>query len=314
MVGTNFVFHMMYLLIGYYYTESNEYDILWTMPHCVLTLRMIGLAFDISDGKKSIDKLSNEQKECCLPKIPSFLELYAFGYFPASFLVGPQFPFRRYQRFINGDFRAYTGSTKTGLIRLFTGLTYLTVRQIGSMMLPDVYFLTDAFANKSFLMRAIYLGLWGKFTLYKYISCWLITEGALICLGNINKLLRNCFNFSINVIYLINYNKYLVGFSYNGQTDDNKPNWFGCSNVKLWLLETGITMQDYVHSFNVNTNLWVGQYIYKRLKFLNNRLLSYAGALIFLAVWHGFHSGYYMSFALEFIVVTTEKQVKNTIQ
>lgn len=74
-------------------------------------------------------------------------------------------------------------------------------------------------------------------------------------------------------------------------------------------LETGTCMQHYVQSFNVNTNLWVAQYIYKRLKFLNNRTISYGGALGFLAVWHGFHSGYYMSFLLEYIVVTAEKQV-----
>lgn len=68
-------------------------------------------------------------------------------------------------------------------------------------------------------------------------------------------------------------------------------------------------MNHYVHSFNVNTNNWVAAYVYKRLKFLNNRTISYAGALLFLAVWHGFHSGYYMAFALEYTIITFEKQV-----
>lgn len=37
-----------YLLTGYYYTATDEYDIKWTMPHCVLTLKLIGMmpAFD----------------------------------------------------------------------------------------------------------------------------------------------------------------------------------------------------------------------------------------------------------------------------
>lgn len=68
-------------------------------------------------------------------------------------------------------------------------------------------------------------------------------------------------------------------------------------------------MQHYVHSFNINTNQWLGQYVYKRLKFLNNRTISYAAALGFLAVWHGFHSGYYMAFLNEYMTVTVEKQV-----
>jgi hypothetical protein len=33
-------------------TESEKYDIKWTIPHCVLTLRLIGQAFDAYDGQK----------------------------------------------------------------------------------------------------------------------------------------------------------------------------------------------------------------------------------------------------------------------
>lgn len=174
---------MVYLLTGYYFTESNEYDILWTTPHCVLTLRMIGFVFDITDGLKVKEKLSKDQLECYLPQPPSLLELLAYAYFPGSFLVGPQFPFRRYQRFVNGEYAQYKGFVKIGLIRLTLGVTYLAIRQVGAMMLPDNYFLTDAYRNQAFVWRLIYLGLWGKFSLYKYISCWLMTEGALMCLG-----------------------------------------------------------------------------------------------------------------------------------
>ncbi|XP_005180676.1 lysophospholipid acyltransferase 5 [Musca domestica] len=283
LVGVNFIFHMIYLLTGYYFTESNEYDILWTTPHCVLTLRLIGFAFDVADGVKPREKLSKDQLECNLEKVPSLLELMAYAYFPGSFLIGPQFPYRRYQRFINGEFMQYKGYVRTGLIRLCLGLVYLLIRQVGAMMLPDNYFLTDAYRNQAYLWRLIYLGLWGKFSLYKYISCWLLAEGALMCLG----------------------------FTYNGKQADGNDDWYGCSNVKLYLLETGNTMEHYVKSFNVNTNQWVASYVYKRLKFLNNREISYGAALGFLAVWHGFHSGYYMSFFIEYMIVTTEKQVED---
>uniref|UniRef100_A0A1I8NPP7 Lysophospholipid acyltransferase 5 n=1 Tax=Stomoxys calcitrans TaxID=35570 RepID=A0A1I8NPP7_STOCA len=286
LVAVNFIFHMGYLLIGYYFTESNEYDILWTTPHCVLTLRMIGFVFDVTDGLKAKEKLSKDQLECCLEKTPSLLELLAYAYFPGSFLVGPQFPYRRYQRYIDGEFSQYKGFVQTGVLRFLMGVTYLAVRQVGAMMLPDNYFLTDSYRNQPFIWRLIYLGLWGKFSLYKYISCWLLTEGALMCLG----------------------------FTYNGKSADGSDDWYGCSNVKLYLLETGNTMEHYVKSFNVNTNHWVASYVYKRLKFLNNRTISYGAALSFLAVWHGFHSGYYMSFFLEYLIVTTEKQIEDTYQ
>ncbi|XP_017107728.2 lysophospholipid acyltransferase 5 [Drosophila bipectinata] len=277
----NFIFHMTYLLLGYYYTASNEYDILWTMPHCILVLRMIGFGFDLTDGLKSEESLSKDQKETALKELPSPLELLAFAYFPSGFLVGPQFPYRRYQNFINGQYRGYEGSLEAGLRRFGAGAFYLIVCQVGLSYLPDSYFLTPEFAGEPFFNRIYMLGFWAKFSLYKYISCWLLTEGALIC----------------------------IGLTYRGVDSEGNPDWSGCSNVKLKLLETGNTMEHYVQSFNVNTNQWVGQYIYKRLKFLNNRTISYGAALGFLAVWHGYHSGYYMTFLMEYMVVSTEKQI-----
>lgn len=53
---------MGYLMTGYYLTSTENYDIKWTMPHCVLTLRLIGLAFDLSDGTQpevSFKKITN---------------------------------------------------------------------------------------------------------------------------------------------------------------------------------------------------------------------------------------------------------------
>ena len=68
-----------------------------------------------------------------------------------------------------------------------------------------------------------------------------------------------------------------------------------------------------IDSFNINTNAWVMSYVYKRLRFLNNRLMSQAGALVFLAVWHGYHSGYYITFIHEFLVINFEKQVRSCL-
>ena len=44
----------LYLVIGYYFevVSGKEYNISWTMPHCVLTLRLTAVAFDLYDGQK----------------------------------------------------------------------------------------------------------------------------------------------------------------------------------------------------------------------------------------------------------------------
>lgn len=80
------------------------------------------------------------------------------------------------------------------------------------------------------------------------------------------------------------------------------------------MFENTRRFQHYIDSFNVQTNHWIAEYVYKRLRFLNNRNYSQLGALVFLALWHGFHSGYYVCFAIEFAVMIFEREVKKNEQ
>ncbi len=56
-----FAFNLGYLFIGYLLDSSSEYDITWTMPQCVICLRLIGLAFDLWDGTAPKEKWSRDQ-------------------------------------------------------------------------------------------------------------------------------------------------------------------------------------------------------------------------------------------------------------
>ena len=47
-----FTYTMLHLTVGYWATATSTYDIKWTMPQCVLTLRLIGLAFNVYDGSQ----------------------------------------------------------------------------------------------------------------------------------------------------------------------------------------------------------------------------------------------------------------------
>lgn len=103
-----------------------------------------------------------------------------------------------------------------------------------------------------------------------------------------------------------------VGITFNGVDEKGVADWSGCSNIKLLVFENTKRFQHYIDSFNVQTNHWIAEYIYKRLRFLNNRNYSQLGALIFLALWHGFHSGYYITFAMEFAVIICEREVSES--
>lgn len=187
----SFVFHMVYLLSGYYFTQTETYDITWTMPHCVLTLRLIGLAFDVADGQKPESELSASHKKSCLKRTPNLLEIGAFAYFPACYLIGPQISFRRYQSFVNNEFDKHDGYVAAGRQRALAGFAYLIINMIGSSFVPDAYVISPEFVqDNNIIARLFMLGFWGRFTLYKYISCWLLTEGSASYFGK-------CFSFSL---------------------------------------------------------------------------------------------------------------------
>lgn len=99
------------------------------------------------------------------------------------------------------------------------------------------------------------------------------------------------------------------GLTHNGKDSKGRIKWDGCANVKLRTFETTTQFNDYILSFNTNTNHWCAEYIYKRLKFLGSKMYSQLMTLLFLALWHGFHSGYYHCFFMEFLVLYFERDV-----
>ncbi|XP_030639903.1 lysophospholipid acyltransferase 5 [Chanos chanos] len=287
---SSFIFQMGYLLAGYYCTATDQYDIKWTMPHCVLTLKLIGLSFDYYDGGKDPSQLNAEQRKSALVHVPSLLEVCGFSYFYGGFLVGPQFTMKSYQQLVSRELSDCPGqppnSVSPALKRCGLGFLFLVIFAIGGPYYPDSYFLTDEYEAQPFWYRCVYMLLWVKVNLYKYVSCWLITEGVCI----------------------------LSGLGYRGQDEKGEHQWDACANMRVWLFETTPLFQGTINSFNINTNAWAAKNVFKRLKFLGKKLASQFATLLFLAVWHGLHSGYLMCFSLEFIIVNVEKQAQGLVR
>ena len=223
-----FLFHVIYLTLGYIHVAGEKYDVTWTTAQCVLCLRHVGLLFDLWDGAKKDQQRKNAEgaggdagaasagssafpAPLALP--PTFLQLLAHTYFFGGFLVGPQFPMARYLHFIedfspdksrelgapdaaakvlaSGDAGGKAGPTSSSsstagsaLQRLFMGLLYVAAFQIGVLVVPQSYLLSDEFLGQaSFAYKMTYILLWGKIVLYKYVGCWLIAEGSCILSG-----------------------------------------------------------------------------------------------------------------------------------
>jgi len=283
-VVVSFTLNMTYLMAGYWYMAGAEYDISWTMPQCVLCLRLIGLTWDVYDGarqKKDPNSVSKDQAKTALSTSPNILEMLSHSFFIGGYFVGPQFNLAKYRQLVCPQYQASLPSSpiKFGLTRLAISICYMTAHVLGSAYLPELWPTSEHFTSTPLLVKLVLLPIWCKLILAKYLSMWLMAEGVCAISG-----------LSLTV------------------SESGPPDWTGCANVKLRRLESATMFGHYIQAFNINTNSWVMNYVYKRLRFLNNRHISQASTLVFLAVWHGWHSGYYLTFFNEFIVMNFEKE------
>ena len=59
----------------------------------------------------------------------------------------------------------------------------------------------------------------------------------------------------------------------------------------------------------MKTGEWLGYYCFKRLRFFNNIHISQLITMIFVAAWHGLCSGYFVSFGIQGLNLTFERNL-----
>lgn len=211
-------FNALYLLVGYYYMQTDDYDITWTMSQCILCLRMMGFGFDYYDGRKKFtvasaptEKQANKNEDHTqaairgtekakpppvlplsfradtpLTDLPDLKEVFAYAHFPAAFLVGPQFSFSLYRKWLNDDERQLNAEEHEEkeraqvayIIRcVLLAAVYLGLQQTIGTRYNTSYLLTDEYRSLCLLKRAFVFVVAGKFAYNKYIGIWLLTEG-----------------------------------------------------------------------------------------------------------------------------------------
>lgn len=136
---------MSYLLAGYFYTQTSTYGYHWTIPHCVLTLRLIAISFNLYDGYRCKLKNKSCEHEEHLHKVPNLLEFFAHCLFPCSFLVGPQFEFYIFHSFIQRKDQTYKIMWKDSVSKLISGFIYFAIFVVGTSKIKADYMLTNEF-------------------------------------------------------------------------------------------------------------------------------------------------------------------------
>jgi len=187
----SWVFNFSYLLISYYLYSSTEYDLNWLTPQSIICLRLIGLSMDYADGLKKSDGKSAPKSrtvyvgltpptEWAIAEKPELIEMLGYCYFYGSSIVGPQFSFRRYRKFIslelfetkdtslNKDLdKLLDSSFKHSILHLLEGILYNGVFLVVSHYFNSLFLLTEEFTQLSPLRKFIYVWVTGKFVLFK---------------------------------------------------------------------------------------------------------------------------------------------------
>lgn len=122
--------------------------------------------------------------------------------------------------------------------------------------------------NHLFWFRCLYMLLWGKFVLYKYVTCWLVTVSRKDKAGLFfNKLWggsgRQVARGQQEPLTALSLRQegvcILTGLGFNDFETSGKAKWDACANMKVWLFETTPCFTGTIASFNINTNAWVAR-------------------------------------------------------
>ncbi|XP_020602607.1 lysophospholipid acyltransferase 5-like [Orbicella faveolata] len=151
MVVLMFLFNMGYLLSGYVYYASGEYDVNWTTPQCILCLRLLSMFL-----------------------VTCIVKLFCFQ-------------IKAYLSFVNGTLLDKkdddNGRVAEGLKRMSLGIMYLGLFAVLEPWFSANILLSDEYQRFSFLGRVWFMIFFNKVAFSKYLAVWLLSEGSCIISG-----------------------------------------------------------------------------------------------------------------------------------
>ena len=260
----------------------------WTTAHCVLTLKLIGVATSLYDAKtgKKVDKKSSVDTMFTLTSSKiQVLEVMGFCCLFCTSIVGPQLSFRRYREFVNGtlyDREKVGGNMYHAINRAALAIFYIIIYILTDPYVPSTnYYASAEFAMQPYLKKLFLSGVFFFFLFRRWFIVWLIVEAA-------------CVSF---------------GISYKTNKDGGYD-WTADLSANVYQLEFATTGQEMALSINVSVHYWVVYYVYKRFKFVKSQTFSLFITMIFISYWHGVYPGFILTFINEVSIIKFERSLE----
>ncbi|QRV87504.1 endoplasmic reticulum membrane protein [Ceratobasidium sp. AG-Ba] len=305
-----FGFVMSHLLINHayrtWYLSLDDIEI--TGTQMVLVMKLSTFAWNVYDGRRSKEVLDPSQLATRVTEYPGLLEFLGYAFYFPGFLIGPAFEFNSYRALIdesiftatappqiNGpktdnasNTKVPSGRNRAAYTKLLQGLVFLLLFSLFGPKFTHAQTLEPQWAAKPFWYRLLNIQIVGFFARTKYYGAWLLTDGATI----------------------------LTGLGFNGYTALGKPRWDKAANLHITNIEFAPNFKVLLDNWNINTNVWLRNCIYKRVTPKGTRPGFRSSMLTFLtsALWHGFYGGYYLTFVLGGFIQTVARQCRTYLR
>ncbi|XP_014283243.1 lysophospholipid acyltransferase 6 [Halyomorpha halys] len=268
-----------------------------TGPLMVMTQKITSLAFNIHDGF-SKDDLTPNQKYYAIKNIPTVLDYMSYIFHFQTLMAGPVVFYRDYRDFITGANFLKPGTTLAdadlsqrdsyikpdpfypALKKIAISVTFGVIFSV--LKFPIEHAKDEEFFRSGIIYQMAYLYVATTTARYKYYHAWLLADA----INNIS------------------------GLGFNGFTSDGKQKWDLISNVDILGFEFGSSLRDCIQSWNILTNSWLRMVVYERVSKENGVFLTFTLS----ALWHGFHPGYYLTFATGALFTVASRMVRKYVR
>jgi len=294
------VMTMVYITLGHLHRQYVNYlgwDMDFTGPQMVLTMKLYSLAFNLWDGeqlaKGNPDRAGKKCAPLAVPKLPGIIEFLGYTFCFSNVLAGPAYEYKVYQQACDGTHLYDENGKPRGKIPsqilptlkpFLVSIVCLGLFSVGGGMFPvlnptDPQKLTPAVLSEEALANP----LWKRYLLswialacvrQKYYFAWKNAEGA-------------------NNIWYAGFE----GFDEKGEA----KGWENSVNIDILDFEFAPNIKLMSAAWNKKTANWLGRYIYMRTG--GNLMATYGMS----AFWHGFYPGYYLFFMSLPLVTACER-------
>lgn len=269
-----------------------------TGPLMVMTQKITSLAFCVHDGfAKDNDDLTPSQKRYAVKKFPTVLDYFSYIFHFQTLMAGPTVFYTDYMDFINGTnflksrtTQAVDNSNGDDYIKpnpFYPATKKITISIIFAVLFSVLNFPIEYAKDEEFLRRGViyqmaYLYISTTAVRLKYYHAWLLADA----INNIS------------------------GLGFNGYTSTGEQKWDMITNVDVLGFELGLSLRDCIQSWNILTNSWLRMVVYERVSKDKGVFLTFALS----AVWHGFHPGYYITFASGALFTVASRTVRKYVR